>query len=584
MSFLAGSPAQVDLAIALLRRWRLLPLDAENKLVHAFSHVLAAQLLCHYGDRLPVDIADDLRACLERRILRDRCYQSSYNGYNDNYPSMDACAVLLASRVLDLPAEAVAGGLNILRDLRRLHHRRGFISEYTSPTYSPITTQCLAEIVTWSPLAEARELAAAAERRLWLEMASHWHPQTSSLAGPHSRAYLVDQVGHPHNIHTLFYQVFGEAVLFNPTNHLFPYFDDLQVRHQGGNDEAFRAHAAWFLLPEYHVPPEAVELAWSKPCPSTVIATAEYGAFPRNWGGHGPHPEHPKDVFPAGHTVCTTYLTDDFALGTSRREFLQGAPDTNVHLVFRRRNPVCSIADTATLFPALLVNGYEPNRFNRLNNRGRAVTLQKEGAVLSLQHVRPPWGAPPDADDTGGITSIDLSLLLTCFHAQPQELRFGTRTLAGLEGESAEQVPVFLRDGPIYLVLHPLLLTNHGRPIALRSRRVNGYLQLSLISYEGPVRVFSEYELLATNTGFVMEAARAADWPDGFDAFCAFHVASEIEDTYRNGADNRQTTYRRKGMELAIGMSVVQEGIRFATINGKLASEDSFSVNGTVMG
>jgi hypothetical protein len=32
---------------------------------------------------------------------------------------------------------------------------------------------------------------------------------------------------------------------------------------------------------------------------------------------------------------------------------------------------------------------------------------------------------------------------------------------------------------------------------------------------------------------------------------------------------------------MAVGMSVVQEGIRYATINGDLAPEDRFSVTGT---
>lgn len=574
-SFFQGIDEDVRLANRLIAQ---APIDREaERSLHKFYPLIAAQLLNHHGPRLEPEqrdrLIDVLRQATEHGLQRARL-----GGYNDNHPLLGIGGLLAGAAVRPLEPEAADTATDALRRMLAMLDRRGFMSEYTSPTYSPVSMLCLAEIVEHCPYDEARELAAACERRLWLEVASHWHPATCFLAGPHSRAYQIDLVAHYHNMHALMYLVFGgERVPINPLTHLLPYFDDTQIRHHF-HDEFVQGATMWHLASTYHVPEEAIDLAWNKPSPTTVIATSEFGEFPRGWPHHEPDPETPTYEFAAGDTVCTTHLTDRFALGTSRREFLQGAPDTNVHLVYARKPPARSIADIATLFPVLLVGDADPDRDTRLTDRGRALTLQHEGTAMSLSRPRLPWGRNRDADDSRGIDAIRISLLLTCFHDRPEELRLGERVIDGFEGESTQPVPIFVRDHGVFFAVHPLLLTDHGRPAAIRTRLVNGYLDLQLVSYEGKPRAFTEHELCATLTGFALSVADAETWTS-FDAFCESERGAQITENQIRPS-RRETVFSREDLNLAMEISPLSEGIKYAAINGSLAPEDRFTVNG----
>lgn len=576
-SYLHGDAADIRLANRMIAQ---APIDREAaNALHLFYPMMAAQLLNHHGERLEEAQNERLRDVL-RRAVEGNLERTRLGGYNDNHPLLGLAGLLSGAAVEPITATVAATATEGLREMLEMLDRRGFLSEYTSPTYSPISLLCLAEIVAFCPFEEAVHLAREGERRLWLEIASHWHPATCFLAGPHSRAYQVDLLGHFHNAHTVMYAAFGEdRVPVNPLTHLLPYFDATQVRHHF-HDEFTQGATMWHLAPTYHPPEEAVELAWRKLDPTTVIATSEFGEFPRGWGGPYPDSETPFLEFTAGHTVNTTYLTDRFALGSSRREFFQGAPDTNAHLVFARNQPAKSIADIATLFPVLQVGRVDPTRDLRLDQRGRALTLQHEGTVLSLQRPRVTWGAgrgEAAARDAQGIDAIQLSLLLTCFHAEPEELRLGERPLDGLEGSNQSPVPIFLRDHGVFAAIHPLLLTDHGREAAIRARRVNGYLEIGLVSYEGEPRVFDDFELCNTLTGFVLSVADEARWAD-FDAFCAAETAAEIRE-HQIRPSRRKTIFRRGDLELAMEISPLSEGLKYAAINGQLAPEPRFSIN-----
>lgn len=579
ISWLAGTAEDQSLANRILRRYPLGALDRETPLVHAFSHTLSAHLLCLHDERLDADNRAELRSVLSDRVVRGRIYRSRYSGYNDNYPTMDAFAVLVAPRFVEIPDEAVEGGLEILRDLARLHRRRGCMSEYASPTYTPLTTMCLAQIVQDSPLAEARELALAAEHRLWLEMAGHWHVGTSTPAGPHSRAYWLDVCGHLHSWHLIFHHVFGEAVFINPDTHLFPYRYDQQFRHHQGSDEALESHTMQFLAPDYHPTEEAVALAWEKKDPTTVIATSDFGAFPRHWGASPPHPETPCAEFAAGHTVLTTHHTADYALGSSRRDFLNGGPNTHVHLVQRRRIPARDLADICTTFSRYIVNAVDPGPIHRVEDDGRSICLQHENTVMALYRAKSWWNGPIPPRFQSGVTSLKLSLLTTALFGFPEEVRLGPQNLDGGVGESVEALPVFVRNGPVYWVAHPLAWPNPSCPRRVQVRRINGFLEISFYNYEGALRQLSDYEWATTLNGFVFVAESAAGI-GSFDAFCAAHARPLIQDDWRPASGMRRCLYRRPDCELALEISPLSEGIRYATINGELAPEDRFSVNG----
>jgi hypothetical protein len=154
---------------------------------HNFYPTLAAQLLTHHGSRLdlpaarPSDRRDATcdRARPAKRPAR-RLQQKLPAAGHQRLLSGDALHPLDPA-VADIPADA-------LQRLFEMLDPQGFMSEYTLPTYSPISMLC-AELVEHCPFDEAHELTVQCERRLWVEVATHWHPATCFLARPRSRAY-----------------------------------------------------------------------------------------------------------------------------------------------------------------------------------------------------------------------------------------------------------------------------------------------------------------------------------------------------------------------------------------------------------
>jgi hypothetical protein len=154
---------------------------------HNFYPTLAAQLLTHHGSRLDPQ-QRDRRIDVMQHATEQGLQNARLTGYNDNRLLLGVSGLLsgdtlhpLDPAVADIPADA-------LQRLFEMLDPQGFMSEYTLPTYSPISMLC-AELVEHCPFDEAHELTVQCERRLWVEVATHWHPATCFLARPRSRAY-----------------------------------------------------------------------------------------------------------------------------------------------------------------------------------------------------------------------------------------------------------------------------------------------------------------------------------------------------------------------------------------------------------
>lgn len=192
-AFLGGDAALVAKAHAMLT------LALDHGRGHFWTSAVAS-ILTHHHDRLESGLRERLASELAKAFPGEM--GQACRGYNDHYPAMAACSTVLGGQYVSDTA-AVAAGRETLRSFARLHARCGVLSEHTSPTNSPITWTCLAEIAEHAQDAECRDLARAAEQRVWLDLFAHFHPGTGILAGPYSRAYLADLCGHFHNAHTV---------------------------------------------------------------------------------------------------------------------------------------------------------------------------------------------------------------------------------------------------------------------------------------------------------------------------------------------------------------------------------------------
>ncbi len=331
LAFLAGEAVHVRRANALLRV--AAPLGGGHFWSSAVTSVLA-----RFRDRLDADVREALTARLHGMVAEES--RQRFRGYNDNFPAMATLAAVVGGPLVGNP-EGVEGGRESLRGLRALLARRGMLSEHGSPTYTPITLPCLAEIAELAPDEESRELAQWAEGRVWMDLLSRYHRATSFIAGPHSRACTADLCAHLHNAHTVLHQVLGDAVFVNPLTALDPPLAG-QVLHGTGLDFMW-SHVAWQSTPTCQVPDEAPALALTPPRRRTIRASAEQAAFPRGFWQQPAHPRTPLAEFAAGEMHTHTHLREDFAVGTSDRPFLDGYQHAAFHVVYRRRTPAKSL-------------------------------------------------------------------------------------------------------------------------------------------------------------------------------------------------------------------------------------------------
>ena len=226
---------------------------AERAAFHfTFSHfefIASAQLLRR--DR--GELAPEAKTLMQGLVREALSHQGPlrFLGYNDNFPAMENVVATLGGELLD-DAAARRRGIEGMHRLLDLLSRRGLLSEYTSATYSPVTILCYSDIAQYAEDAEARKLALEIERRVWQDVAAHFHPPTNILAGPHSRAYQVDSVGHFHQIGMIAYQAFGDKLWMNPVRFMYPPVAG-QVIHHDGDVPFMQVSTVWLTSGTFHM-------------------------------------------------------------------------------------------------------------------------------------------------------------------------------------------------------------------------------------------------------------------------------------------------------------------------------------------
>jgi hypothetical protein len=560
---LLDNPATREKANAIIRRC-----FTDRAKLADFSHFeycASAQILTKQRDLLDPSNRRALTGVIKECFARQRPIY--FRGYNDNFPAMENLAATLGGEMLD-DREARQRGLDGMHRLLQLLTRRGLLSEYTSSTYTPITLLCYADIAEHSADVEAKRLASAIESRIWLDLASHFHNPTNILAGPHSRAYNVDSVGHLYQLHMLMYHVFGERVWLNPVKFLFPPVPKQVIHHDG--DVAFmQASNVWVASGTYHPQPNVEELAFEKAMPFEITATSEFGAaeMPVQVRTNGKF-EKTSELFeyPCGELVSTSYLTQDYAVGSGTCQFHDGNQTDTFFVNFRRSEKPSSLKDISTIFARYATNGAGPgipardprNEAGEASadlffDSGRIRTVQKKNTVLAVYQSKAQF-----LDD---YSVLRLVLVVPVFYRDMRRIGVGEH----LKVSSTDPETVWIEDDYLYAAFRPLLLTNYGRQNAVTVSRNNGYASISFYNYEGPPRRFTRKELLNTLNGFVAEIGSKAEY-GSFDHFRSTVEAGRVEDVVE--AEQRITSYSRPGVRLDFCHSLYFGGIKYALVDG----------------
>lgn len=544
---LTGSEEDIRLGNAILRK-AAFPLGAPHEQASESGEIgfdifvsnHTAQLLVRHGKQLEKDVVLKLetwaRACL-RDYEGDRQADYQFHGFNDNFPAKASVGLILGGEYFD-DQKSIDHGIWNLRQLRSLLSRRGLISEYTSPTYTPLTLINLTEIATEARNEEARDLASLCVERIWADFFAHYHKPSGMMGGPFSRSYAQDSLGHLSSANALLWFVL-DGVRPDPLEELA--HDPARLVHRKGHHPTSISVMAWIAAAELAPPEYLLDWLDQRAYPFRCIATAERG------GSDG-----------GGEILSTHYQEEAFALGTSEGDtWTQKSPSDPFFLHYLRRKDATRVEHVRTLFTRYVANTDAPHPgFHRLEPCGLLHTVQKDRIALVL--ARPAFRMVGRE-----VTALRYGIFLP--------------TLFGpIEKIVPEDDHIFVQDGAIQFAIRSLNATDWGGTRSLEVESRDGFQIFWLANYQGPGRKFSHEEITQTLNGFAFTLSLQEE--ESFDAFRQRVRSAEVIDYYQMGM--RTVQYRLGDTALAMSYGLESDRVRFATINNRQVPHPAWAADG----
>jgi hypothetical protein len=247
-----------------------------------------------------------------------------------------------------------------------------------------------------------------------------------------------------------------------------------------------------------------------------------------------------------------------------------------LHLLYRRHHvnataPIAEhLASQRTLFTRLLISDRFDGMDDRAANIGKDVSREygssfsvQSGGTALLGYV------PVCMQDT--IRTVRASVVLPMHHSRPDEVRFGEQKVSGFSGAYSGFDWCFIRDGDIYLGIHPLV--SRQRNALLCSTKFADGDKYGLISFYNICSFhpepLSREELRALGNGMVFEVGTAKKWGSFPKFISALRKARVIHE--QRGTE-RRLFYERDGVELELIYDFAQLNLRRSAVNRKLVS------------
>lgn len=529
-----------------------------------FSSMHALQLLLRHRPHLEAETISFIEAYLAEHVTDFHDHIHSFWGMNWNQVCIGTFTLLAGGELLRRP-DLVRAGLDNLLQAREVLVTNGFTSEFCSSTYTPIAAGALQEIVNLVECREAVELARPVLARVWLEMACFWHPPTTALGGPQSRAYAPDSMGLPHHLHLLLWQVFGERAVAGDLaeyfyvgdeyTRLLPYFDT------EGTPSFFQHAVVWTAMPDYDVPEGIEDLLFHKPYPFQVTGTVELGEESVFEVLRAPDNALLRRRLSQMHWPCQraqlrAYQTEDYAVATASGWWMDGGQTDQFVFCGRRADPATDWTDRTTVYARYLINDRQmagSHVYPFSGGRGEGKHTRQEGHAFTAQHDDLVlYGCQPKRFERQAITRLRLAVVLpAAASGLPDEVWYGDERVEGFDAAFAEERPVYLRWGRSFLALRPLIGVNLGRTHAVTFGMENGLGVISLLNYEGEARDFEEVEIVEALNGFAARAGSVSD--TSFEDFRQRALAGRIVDQYYMFV--RRLRYVEPGLQLALEYS-----------------------------
>ncbi len=568
-AFLRGDKADVALANKLLRRS---PIDwIGDKRFNIFQTSIACQ---HLADSRAQLEPESIVWC--EQVLDEGCSplgmcgpDFQFWGYNDNMPAMAVKTLILTGEWLNKP-ELVAMGMWKLRGLAEQLSAFGLIAEYNSPNYTPDTIHNLMTLYRYTSNDEAKERIRNCVRRMWTDLAAHWHPQGRCPAGPFSRAYEHDFCNYLSSENCMLWVLFGQEVSGVSALETLKTRDGMDNMH-GNNPLEHTARMIWYATTDDSLLDDPTALLFlEKPDNFELIATAMQGDA--------------GALTPLKKTTATSFIRNDYSLGTAAFAFCGGEQTTSLY-VTGSGGEISPILGTKYLVDdespgATCTDDWhiESTGTREFNSHGTAVTVQKQSTAMAsyvphrrladkrVSDLRLAVIAPRAVDQFGGFVDAEGNELVPD-RAYACGNWFGARL------------------GKALVAFYPLPDTPLDLPESkLVLRRNDHYDYVEVINYKGAERIFSHEELYSLLNGVVFEVACASEWESPAAFIQSLKEKARLDSYFTSRVRylryTRSALPDRESCNLVMRYTTEVDGVAIRTIDGMLAPEDTWCCTG----
>ena len=502
---------------------------------------------------------------------------------NTNHPLNGAMALVLAGQLMDKPERIALGRdrvryfLDWLRDVtpadlpeqfaeRRKAAQQGIVElsqgtgdtdEYNSPTYQAVTLHSLAGLSNWAADRETALKARLLQEYLFLLTCARYDASVRILCGPYSRSYPPNTAGVVGNLYYILHRYLQNAPPLDP---------DL------GNKDWGPGSADIYWIPKlaamaYYFPDYLRTIAQQKSYPYSVLVSTKSG----DWGDY-PYEDHRTKLYATGgHCDLTSYLAEDYCLGSSSRYYAYAGQNENCILYYRKR-PVAKPQDRKFLIFRYLIEARDP--FDSARD-GLPHVYQHENKAIVLFHpaMRPKaktmraWAGFFDGYDPLDAIYVNDTKL------DPAHLPYTLKP-----GDT-----LFVHDGSVHVAVRPLIGQNLGvKGSQIRLEQEGRCLGLSVYNYEAeqPLPLSLEKVKLINpmrfiRGGFVVEVGDHKHYPDAADF--RRHMLAAVVREELSDEKVRTVTCASGPDTMAISYDMEADRILSRTLNGQPAAAPLFA-------
>jgi hypothetical protein len=454
---------------------------------------------------------------------------------------------------------------------RRL--RQAEMSEYNSLTYTALDIWFLALIAEYSRTDRVRNLARFLEERLWVDVAMHFHAPTQQFAGPHSRSYADDSMGGCSALHFTMLAAFDDHVFIQP-----------ELCYTYHHPSTLVQNSLVALLP-YHVPPLAKRIAWDKPFPYEFTKTTYAESYHEN--SRREEPGVPaqnapfafdEDVYPGGWSDLTTYMTEDYTLGSASLPYVNAGHSDSLMMRIRRAGEIRALTDFRSGFTRGVFNGSRPGKRNFCHVARTSIDesyLYEEGRSAIYQHRNKALICySPKRAGHRGITSFRLDMLFT-YHAPFDMFVVNNVPVHDLPVVCRSESRICFRDFRTYGLLIPLQASPSPALAPVHIWRCGDYLVVSAYNYDGPTMNVERHALNMWWTGFILELASSDEM--SWDQFLQRADLARVEQRVHDGV-LRTVRFTSAGDAMAFTYDPIKEVILSRRWNDVEDEETHFRV------